>query len=71
MVEVSDMTPPREFVSGMDKIDGLRAAAARIAEGDSPPRMAAAIELLLEGLHLSNKLNKTLREDGAVYGRRA
>jgi magnesium chelatase subunit I len=71
MVEVTDMTPPREFVSGMDKIDGLRAAAARIAEGDSPPRMAGAIELLLEGLHLSNKLNKTAHEQGAVYGRRA
>ena len=30
--------------------------------------MASAIEFLLEGLHLSNKLNKTERERGARYG---
>ncbi|HEY5933242.1 MAG TPA: sigma 54-interacting transcriptional regulator, partial [Kofleriaceae bacterium] len=34
MVEVSDMTPPKEFLEGMDKIEGLRAAALKISEGD-------------------------------------
>jgi magnesium chelatase subunit I len=68
MVEVTDMTPPKEFVEGMDKIEGLRSAALRLAEGDSAPRVASAIEFILEGLHLSNKLNKTLSERGAVYG---
>jgi magnesium chelatase subunit I len=68
MVEVNDMTPPKEFVEGMDKIEGLRAAALRLAEGDSAPRVAAAIEFILEGLHLSNKLNKAQNERGATYG---
>lgn len=68
MVEVSDMTPAKEFVSGMDQIEGLRAAASRLAGGDSAPRIAAAIELIFEGLHLGNKLNKKLSEQGAVYG---
>jgi magnesium chelatase subunit I len=68
MVEVTDMTPAKEFVAGMDQIEGLRAAALRLAGGDSAPRMAAAIELIFEGLHLSNKLNKKLSEQGAVYG---
>jgi magnesium chelatase subunit I len=68
MVEVSDMTPPKEFVEGMDKIEGLRSAALRLSEGDSAPRMASAIEFILEGLHLSNKLNKSPGERGAIYG---
>jgi magnesium chelatase subunit I len=68
MVEVTDMTPAKEFVAGMDQIEGLRAAALRLAGGDSAPRIAAAIELIFEGLHLSNKLNKKLSEQGAVYG---
>jgi magnesium chelatase subunit I len=68
MVEITDMTPPKEFVEGMDKIEGLRAAALKLAEGESAPRVASAIEFILEGLHLSNKLNKTQSERGAVYG---
>ena len=69
-VEITDMTPAREFVDGMDKIEGLRAAALELSGGDTAPRIAAAIELILEGLHLSNKLNKTLSEHGAVYGQK-
>jgi magnesium chelatase subunit I len=68
MVEVTDMTPPREFLEGMDKIEGLRAAALKLSEGDAPPRVASAIEFILEGLHLSNKLNKTVSDRGAAYG---
>jgi magnesium chelatase subunit I len=68
MAEVSDMTPAKEFVEGMDKIEGLRAAALTLSGGDSAPRIASAIEFILEGLHLSNKLNKTTSEHGAVYG---
>jgi magnesium chelatase subunit I len=68
MVEVSDMTPPKEFLEGMDKIEGLRTAALKLSEGDGAPRLASAIEFILEGLHLSNKLNKNPAEHGAVYG---
>ncbi len=69
-VEVSaDMSAP-DYLVGLDEIDGLRAAADRLAGGDSPGRMAAAIEFILEGLHLSNRLNKdpigrVLRYEGA------
>ncbi|HKU44787.1 MAG TPA: hypothetical protein VJR89_41800, partial [Polyangiales bacterium] len=68
MVEVTDMTSAKEFVAGMDKIEGLRAAALKLSGGDSAPRIASAIELILEGLHLSNKLNKTSSERGVMYG---
>jgi magnesium chelatase subunit I len=71
MVEVSDMTPPHEFLTGMEKIAGLEHAIAALAPGESGPRAAAAIELLLEGLHLSNRLNKTAQAgQAAVYGRK-
>jgi magnesium chelatase subunit I len=68
MVEVDDMTPPKEFVEGMDKIEGLRKAALELAGGDSAPRMASAIEFILEGLHLSNRLNKKENDRSSVYG---
>jgi hypothetical protein len=45
------------------------AAALRLAGGDSSARLASAIEFLLEGLHLSNRLNKQVRENGALYTR--
>ena len=39
----------------------------RGAGGDSPARLASAIEFILEGLHLSNRLNKTARDGRALY----
>jgi magnesium chelatase subunit I len=68
MVEITDMTPPKEFVEGMDKIQGLRAAALELSGGDAAPRVASAIEFILEGLHLSNQLNKNVTERGSMYG---
>jgi magnesium chelatase subunit I len=69
-VEVSADMSASDYLVGLDEIDGLRAAADRLAGGDSPGRMAAAIEFILEGLHLSNRLNKdplgrVLRYEGA------
>jgi magnesium chelatase subunit I len=69
-VEVSAAMPAAEVLSGLDEIPGLREGAARLAGGDTPPRLASAVEFVLEGLHLSNRLNKTAREGAAVYARR-
>jgi magnesium chelatase subunit I len=69
VVEVSAAMPSAEYLDGLDEIRGLREAAARLAGGDSPARLASAIEFILEGLHLSNRLNKTSREGGARYAR--
>jgi magnesium chelatase subunit I len=63
-VEVSADLPAGEYLVGLDEIRGLREAAARLAGGDSPPRLASAIEFILEGLHLSNRLNKRPSEAG-------
>jgi magnesium chelatase subunit I len=68
-VEVSPLMPSREYLAGLDQIAPLREAAARLCGGEEPAAIASAIEFLLEGLHLSNRLNKTVREHGARYAR--
>jgi magnesium chelatase subunit I len=68
-VEVSAAMPSHEVLSGLDQLEGLREAAAALAGGDSPARLASALEFLLEGLHLGNQLNKTVRDREARYGR--
>ncbi len=66
-VEVSGDMVAAEYLVGLDEIPGLREAAAQLAGGDSPARMASAIEFILEGLHLTNRLNKTRTEAGLRY----
>ena len=66
-VEVSEEMRSEEVLAGLDEIAGLRDAAALLAGGDSPARLASAIEFVLEGLHLSNRLNKDVRESGTLY----
>jgi len=66
-VEVSAAMPAADYLEGLDQIPGLRSAAAGLAGGDSAARMASAIEFILEGLHLSNRLNKRESGQGVRY----
>jgi magnesium chelatase subunit I len=66
-IEISDAMASNEYLVGLDSIHGLREAAGRLAGGDSPARLASAIEFILEGLHLSNRLNKTRGTRGALF----
>ena len=68
-VEVSQAMLSREYLAGLDEIAGLREAATRLAGGDSPACIASAVEFILEGLHLSNRLNKRMSERGALYAK--
>ena len=68
-VEVSAGDAVARVPRGSRPDRGLREAAQRLAGGDSSARLASAIEFLLEGLHLSNQLNKQVRENGALYAR--
>ena len=68
-VEVASDLPSAEYLEGLDEIPGLRDAAVALAGGASPARLASAIEFILEGLHLCNKLNKQAREGRARYER--
>ncbi len=67
--EVSSELPASDYLEGLDEIEGLRAAAEGLLAGEvSAPMLASAIEFILEGLHLSNHLNKSETRDGARYG---
>jgi magnesium chelatase subunit I len=57
-VEVSDRMAAADYREGVQKIPGLREAVAALGPSESPGLMAAAIEFVLEGLHLHQKLNK-------------
>ncbi|MEM7412479.1 MAG: sigma 54-interacting transcriptional regulator [Myxococcota bacterium] len=68
-VEVGAFLPSPEYLAGLEQIGPLADAARDLAGREEPAFMAAAIEFLLEGLHLSNRLNKTDHERGARYAR--
>ena len=59
-IEVGDDMPSREYVRQMGEARPLHAAAKKLGAGD-PVAVAAALEFVLEGLHLSKKLNKDVR----------
>jgi magnesium chelatase subunit I len=68
-IEISEAMASSEYLAGLDSIRGLREAAGILAGGDSPARLASAIEFILEGLHLSNRLNKVVRDGAALFAR--
>ena len=54
----------------MDAIEGMGEAVAKLTEGDRRPEVvAAAAEFVLEGLHLSRRLNCDRSGDGYRYSR--
>jgi magnesium chelatase subunit I len=67
-VEVAADMSARDYLDGLEEIKGLRDAAAQLAGGSEPEHLASAIEFILEGLHLANRLNKSETEHGARYG---
>lgn len=68
-VEVSDAMRAEDYLEGVSAIPGLRDLIRRLGGAESPGFIAAATELVLEGLHLHQKLNKDC--DGARYAFRA
>ncbi len=57
-VEVSDTATVDEYIEAVRTIPGLREAVTRMGPGESPALMASIAELIFEGLHLHQKLNK-------------
>jgi magnesium chelatase subunit I len=57
-VEVSDAMSAQDYLEGVEKIPGLRDAVRRLGPYESPGFIAAASELIFEGLHLHQKLNR-------------
>jgi magnesium chelatase subunit I len=60
-VEVGPAVPSSEYVEGLENIAGLGDSVRKLGFGTAPGRVASAVEFLLEGLHLSNRLNKDVQ----------
>jgi magnesium chelatase subunit I len=65
--EISDSQPSAEYMDGFHVIDGLKDAVSTLVDPDNASLAASAIEFILEGLHLSNKLNREITQKGIVY----
>jgi magnesium chelatase subunit I len=59
-IEVSDSMPAAEYLRQVAEVAPLQAAVRKLRAGD-PASTAAAVEFILEGLHLSRKLNKDVQ----------
>ncbi len=66
-VEISRFQPSDAYLDGLKYIPGMEAAVERLADLKDAPLVAAALEFVLEGLHLSNKLNREAHENGVLY----
>ena len=68
VVQTGEDIASADFVSLLDKMPSLRVAVNGLINGDeSPAVIASAIEFVLEGLHLSKRLNKDATAGRAVY----
>jgi len=66
-VEVADDMPAQEYLNHLTQVRGLRQGIEKLNIGESPGEMAAAIEFILEGLHLHNKLNREVVDGKVIY----
>jgi len=66
-VEVSDNSPSADYLDALRELPGLREAINHLGAFETPGLMAAASELIFEGLHLHQKLNKERRGGRFAY----
>ena len=59
-VQTADSMPSEEYIKQVAQMPALRAAAAKLGATE-PAGVAAAVEFVLEGLHLTKKLNKDVQ----------
>jgi magnesium chelatase subunit I len=67
-VEVSDRAPSAEYESVVRDLGGLDRVLQKLEEPSTAASRAAALEFILEGLHLSKRLNKTPVDGSSIYG---
>jgi len=72
VVSTGEDVPTSDYVTLLSEIPALSAPVQALADGDeSPAAIAAAVELILEGLHLSKRLNKDALGAKATYRARS
>jgi magnesium chelatase subunit I len=67
IVHTGDDIPSAEYVGVASKVPALRSAVAELAGSESPAAIASAVEFVLEGLHLSKRLNKEAAGGKSTY----
>ncbi len=69
-VETGDLVPATEVLAQIGTVPGLSKVLDRLGHGDDagPGEVAAAVELVLEGLHLTRRIGKESVAGRAVYG---
>jgi magnesium chelatase subunit I len=65
--EVSEWQPSARYVAFAREAPGMEKAAKTLGAQGKPAATASAVEFILEGLHLSKRLNKSETEGGALY----
>ena len=58
VANAGDDVPAGAYQELLTRVPALQAEAVALAESETPGEVASAAELILEGLHLSKRLNK-------------
>jgi magnesium chelatase subunit I len=67
VIHAGDDVASAEYVGVVSKMPPLRSAVAALAGSESPAAVASAVEFVLEGLHLSKRLNKEAAGGKSTY----
>jgi len=67
VVHTGDDVPAAEYAKLLPQLPGLRDTLADLEVGETPAGVASAVEFVLEGLHLSKRLNKDAVGGKAAY----
>ncbi len=67
VVHVGDDAPSADYLRVVHDLPALRATVASLAGSETPAAVASAVELVLEGLHLTRRLNKDAVGGRATY----
>jgi magnesium chelatase subunit I len=67
ILHTGDDVPSTDYVAALRTLPALRAAVLPLAGSEDPAAIASAVELVLEGLHLSRRLNKDAAGARATY----
>ncbi|MFC7596037.1 sigma 54-interacting transcriptional regulator [Terrabacter sp. GCM10028922] len=70
VVETGDLVPGSDLLAQVGPVSGLSKVLDRLGHGDdaTPGQVAAAIEFVLEGLHLTRRIDKDTVAGRTVYG---
>jgi magnesium chelatase subunit I len=70
VVETGDLVPGSELLAQVGAVAGLSKVLDRLGHGDdaTPGQVAAAVEFVLEGLHLTRRIDKDSVAGRTVYG---